>query len=178
MELLLEEGPATSGTRRRSDVAAGLGLLRAEFARRFAATQVWVPSFDGARIDCCIVPPLARAAPADGAASAPPSPSPSSGCCRRGVGADEAPTAARPVATVLFFAPNAVLYESFGMAPVDGASWVATSRGGVASSVLAFAVGFERTISAETRTSWRRRRRGLSRGDDATLRGTRRVPYE
>lgn len=102
--------PAASGA------TAGLGLLRAEFVRRYDGRQVWV---DG--VDCCVVPPFKKGTHVDVEAP-PPSPK-AGGCCRRH---QDPGAVAQPIATVLFFAPNAVLYESCGMAPADGASWVAT----------------------------------------------------
>ncbi|KAJ8599730.1 hypothetical protein CTAYLR_003395 [Chrysophaeum taylorii] len=80
------------------DSAFGLALLRAELARSYGATQFWVTS-GRTRVDCCVIPPHFSRAATPGA---------------------------QPVPTVLLCAPNAVLYESFGMAPRDGAGWVAT----------------------------------------------------
>lgn len=85
------------------DSAFGLAMLRAELQRSYGATQVWVKTRDGNRVDCCVIPPYFRR-------REPPS---------------ETAGAAAPVATVLFCAPNAVVYESFGMAPRDGVGWVA-----------------------------------------------------
>ena len=100
-----------------STATAGLGLLRAEFVRRYDAQQVWV---DG--VDCCVVPPF-RSSRIKSDEEAPPSPKNGGGCCRR---RDDPGAIAQPIAPVLFFSPNAVLYQSCGMAPTDGASWVAT----------------------------------------------------
>lgn len=88
------------------DSAFGLTLLRAELTRSFGATQFWVESArDGTKIDCCVIPPrFERTSAAGSSLSALP----------------------KPVPTVLFCAPNAVLYESFGMSPREGYSWVAT----------------------------------------------------
>ena len=120
-----------------ADCPLGVGLLRAEFVLAYGATQFWVDAADGTRLDCCVVPPCFGRPEAESAPEAPPDPSPTarrrgaspSRCCRRQATGDDAfPArgAARPAPTVLFFSPNAVLYESFGMAPVDGAGWVAT----------------------------------------------------
>ena len=59
-----------------STATAGLGLLRAEFVRRYDAQQVWV---DG--VDCCVVPPFQKTRKHDEEAP-PPSPK-NGGCCRR-----------------------------------------------------------------------------------------------
>ena len=81
------------------DTAFGLDLLRAELARSYGASQFWLK--DGASvIDCCVVPPFFD----------------------RG---SSLLAIIRPLPTVLFCAPNAVVYESFAMAPRDGKGWVA-----------------------------------------------------
>jgi len=123
-----------------ADSPLGLDLLRAEFARAYGARQVWIAGADGHRVDACVVPPgFGRAGPlpargpddgdagvGDGRGDLAPR------CCwgKRdgggGAAAGPARGAAAAVPTVLFFSPNAVLYESFGMAPLDGPSWVAT----------------------------------------------------
>lgn len=87
------------------DSAFGLTLLRAELTRSFGATQFWVENArDGTKIDCCFIPPRFERQSSDSSLSVLP----------------------KPVPTVLFCAPNAVLYESFGMSPREGYSWVAT----------------------------------------------------
>ncbi|KAH8046537.1 hypothetical protein JL722_13596 [Aureococcus anophagefferens] len=86
------------------------------------------------RLDCCVVPPCfgrpeAESAPRRRRTRVPAARALSpSALLRQATGDDAFPArgAARPAPTVLFFSPNAVLYESFGMAPVDGAGWVAT----------------------------------------------------
>ena len=75
-----------------STATAGLGLLRAEFVRRYDAQQVWV---DG--VDCCVVPPF-RQKRTQNDEEAPPSPKNGGGCCRR---RSDQSAVAQPIATVL-----------------------------------------------------------------------------
>lgn len=85
------------------DSAFGLSLLRAELTSSYCAKQFWVEGSRGTMIDCCCIPPRFEASPttADGTDRAP-----------------------RPVPTVLYCAPNAVLYETFGLSQREGRGWV------------------------------------------------------
>jgi pimeloyl-ACP methyl ester carboxylesterase len=92
----------------------GLALLRAEFLLNYGASQFWVESAGG-KIDCAAIPPSDAAyAHAD--------------AFNGFDGAAQSRLPKRPAAvpTVLFCAPNAVLYESFGLSPKNGHGWVAT----------------------------------------------------
>ena len=81
-------------------------LLRAEFVRRYDAQQVWV---DG--VDCCVVPPFQKTRKHDEEAPPP------SRRTAAAVGGGTILVLLRSRSLLFVFSPNAVLYESCGMAP-------------------------------------------------------------